>query len=31
LWMHCWGEGEDATLRSTPSVSSLHQWRQDDG
>jgi hypothetical protein len=27
---HCWGEGEDATLRSMPSPTSLHQRRQDD-
>jgi hypothetical protein len=27
----CWGEGEDATLRSMPSPTSLHQRRQDDG
>jgi hypothetical protein len=27
----CWGEGEDATLRSMPSPSSLHQRRQDNG
>jgi hypothetical protein len=27
----CWGEGEDATLRSRPSQSSLHQRRQDNG
>jgi hypothetical protein len=26
----CWGEGEDATLRSMPSPTSLHQRRQDD-
>jgi transposase InsO family protein len=26
----CWGEGEDATLRSMPSPASLHQRRQDD-
>jgi hypothetical protein len=26
----CWGEGEDATLRSMPSLDSLHQRRQDD-
>jgi hypothetical protein len=26
----CWGEGEDATLRSMPSPVSLHQQRQDD-
>jgi hypothetical protein len=26
----CWGEGEDATLRSKPSPISLHQWRQND-
>jgi hypothetical protein len=26
----CWGEGEDATLRSMPSLTSLHQRRQDD-
>jgi hypothetical protein len=26
----CWGEGEDATLRSMPSPDSLHQRRQDD-
>jgi hypothetical protein len=26
----CWGEGEDATLRSIPSPVSLHQRRQDD-
>jgi hypothetical protein len=25
----CWGEGEDATLRSMPSPASLHQRRQD--
>jgi hypothetical protein len=29
-WSHCWGEGEDATLRSMPSPASLHQRRQDD-
>jgi hypothetical protein len=28
---NCWGEGEDATLRSMPSPTSLHQRRQDDG
>jgi hypothetical protein len=28
---YCWGEGEDATLRSMPSPSSLHQRRQDNG
>jgi hypothetical protein len=28
---HCWGEGKDATLRSMPSPTSLHQRRQDDG
>jgi hypothetical protein len=27
----CWGEGEDATLRSRPSPPSLHQRRQDNG
>jgi hypothetical protein len=27
----CWGEGEDATLRSKSSPTSLHQRRQDDG
>jgi hypothetical protein len=27
----CWGEGEDATLRSRPSPYSLHQWWQDSG
>jgi hypothetical protein len=27
----CWGEGEDATLRSMPSPTSSHQRRQDDG
>jgi hypothetical protein len=27
----CWGEGEDATLRSMPSPSSLHQRRQGNG
>jgi hypothetical protein len=26
----CWGEGEDATLRSMPSPDSLHQRRKDD-
>jgi hypothetical protein len=26
----CWGEGEDATLRSMPSLTSLDQRRQDD-
>jgi hypothetical protein len=26
----CWGEGKDATLRSMPSPTSLHQRRQDD-
>jgi hypothetical protein len=26
----CWGEGEDATLRSMPSPISLHQWRRND-
>jgi hypothetical protein len=26
----CWGEGEDATLRSMPSPISLHQRRQND-
>jgi hypothetical protein len=26
----CWGEGEDATLRSMPSPDSLQQQRQDD-
>jgi hypothetical protein len=26
----CWGEGEDATLRSMPSLDSLLQRRQDD-
>jgi hypothetical protein len=26
----CWGEGEDATLRSMPSPVSLHQRKQDD-
>jgi hypothetical protein len=26
----CWGEGEDATLRSMPSLVSLHQRRKDD-
>jgi hypothetical protein len=28
--VECWGEGEDATLRSTPPSTSLHQRRQDD-
>jgi hypothetical protein len=27
---HCWGKGEDATLRSMPSPVSLYQRRQDD-
>jgi hypothetical protein len=27
----CWGEGEDATLRSLPSPTSLDRRRQDDG
>jgi hypothetical protein len=27
----CWGEGEDATLRSRPSLQSLVQRRQDNG
>jgi hypothetical protein len=27
---HYWGEGEDATLRSMPSLDSLQQRRQDD-
>jgi hypothetical protein len=27
----CWDEGEDVTLRSMPSPSSLHQRRQDNG
>jgi hypothetical protein len=27
----CWGEGEDATLRSRPSLQSLVQQRQDNG
>jgi hypothetical protein len=27
----CWGEGEDATLRSRPSLKSLVQQRQDNG
>jgi hypothetical protein len=27
--VRCWGEGEDATLRSMPSPTSLHQRRQD--
>jgi hypothetical protein len=31
LHVRCWGEGEDATLRSRPSPSSLHQRRQDNG
>jgi hypothetical protein len=26
----CWGKGEDATLRSMPLPTSLHQRRQDD-
>jgi hypothetical protein len=26
----CWGEGEDATLRSLPSPISPHQWRRSD-
>jgi hypothetical protein len=28
--MSCWGEGEDATLRSMPSPTSLDRRRQDD-
>jgi hypothetical protein len=28
---NCWGEGEDATLRSRPSLQSLVQQRQDNG
>jgi hypothetical protein len=31
LFPNCWGEGKDATLRSMPSTSSLHQRRQDNG
>jgi hypothetical protein len=31
LYAYCSGEGEDATLRSMPSPTSLHQQRQDDG
>jgi hypothetical protein len=27
----CWGEGEDATVRSMPSLQSLDQRRQDNG
>jgi hypothetical protein len=29
-YIGCWGEGKDATLRSMPSPTSLHQRRQDD-
>jgi hypothetical protein len=30
VYVECWGEGEDATLRSMPSPILLHQWRQND-